>query len=101
MRESATPDMLALSPLKRCTTMSVLTYGRNGDTAGKDVANGCSRRRFLAGLAAIGAAACSSNRSGGDSAAAPQPSQLPTVQGGRRIDVHHHYGPPGWVKILS
>ena len=81
--------------------MSVLTYGRNCETAGKDLANGRSRRQFLAGLAAIGAAACSSNQSDGESAAAPQPGQLPTVQGGRRIDVHHHYGPPGWVKILS
>jgi predicted TIM-barrel fold metal-dependent hydrolase len=65
--------------------------------------DGPSRRQFFASLAAMGAAACSSGGGGGgaESAAAPQSSPLPTVQGGRRIDVHHHYGPPAWVKILS
>jgi predicted TIM-barrel fold metal-dependent hydrolase len=52
----------------------------------------------------MGAAACSSGGGSNESAAATQSTQsspLPKIEGGRRIDVHHHYGPPAWVKILS
>ena len=75
---------------------------KNGSNGGTRVPDGPSRRKFLAGLAAVSAAACSPAGSGGsDSAPATQASPLPTVAGGRRIDVHHHYGPPGWIKIMT
>ena len=92
--------------------MSFLTYGSNRGASIKDVAtgrrgkvvpfaaDGPSRRQFLAGLAAMGVAACSPGGGDGDSAAVPQSTQLPAIEGGRRIDVHHHYGPPAWVNIL-
>ena len=60
-----------------------------------------SRRQFLAGLAAAGAAACSP---GGESPGeAPQTEALvlPPITDGRRIDVHHHFGPPTWIRALD
>jgi predicted TIM-barrel fold metal-dependent hydrolase len=81
--------------------MSFPTDGSNGGTSIKSVASGSSRRRFFASLAAMGAAACSSRGAGEPAAAAQSKPPLPTVKGGRRIDVHHHYGPPAWIKILT
>ncbi len=68
------------------------------------------RRRFLAGLAALGAgaAACSSpDSSSPDTAPAPQApaqnpgDQIPDSGNHGRINVHHHYAPPMWLKVLA
>jgi predicted TIM-barrel fold metal-dependent hydrolase len=76
----------------------------NDRVAGKGAADPgvTSRRQFLAGLAAVGAAACS--RGGESAGGAPQagaPLAPPPITDGRRIDVHHHFGPPAWVKALD
>jgi predicted TIM-barrel fold metal-dependent hydrolase len=47
-----------------------------------------SRRRFLAGLAAVGASAALRGRE----AAAQAPAAA------RRLDLHHHFGSPRWIK---
>ena len=63
-----------------------------------------SRREFLAGLAALGlgAAACSQTEQAAPAAPANPGDQIPdsgTTLG--RINVHHHYGPPMWRKVLA
>lgn len=65
-----------------------------------------SRRQFLAGLTAVGAAAacaCNRNESAPESAAAAQNpgDQIPEAGNHGRICVHHHYGPPMWMKVLA
>ena len=70
-----------------------------------------SRRQFLAGLAAVGASAAAFGTqacAGGGETTAPEAAsggegraaQIP-IAGGGRIDVHHHYGSPLWVKQLA
>lgn len=72
------------------------------------------RREFLAGVATVGTGALLAGGlsaqqqgrgggrggRGGRGGAAPRPIP-PDVKNGRRIDVHHHYAPPGWIKVLS
>jgi predicted TIM-barrel fold metal-dependent hydrolase len=54
---------------------------------------GSSRRRFLAGLGALGA---------GVLAARHMPAVLAQAgAGARRIDVHHHFASPGWKNALA
>ena len=80
-------------------TVNDLFPGKGG--TGLVVPGVASRRQFLAGLAAVGAAACSS---GGESPGeAPQAEALvlPPLTDGRRIDVHHHFGPPAWIRALD
>jgi predicted TIM-barrel fold metal-dependent hydrolase len=65
-----------------------------------------SRRQFLAGLTAVGAAAacaCTRNDAPAEGAAAAQNAgdQIPEAGNHGRICVHHHYGPPMWLKVLS
>jgi predicted TIM-barrel fold metal-dependent hydrolase len=65
-----------------------------------------SRRQFLAGLTAVGAAAacaCTRNDSSAESTAAAQNAgdQIPETGNQGRICVHHHYGPPMWMKVLA
>ena len=64
-----------------------------------------SRRTFLAGLAAVGvgAAACSSTETAPQDPAATQNAgdQIPESGNQGRISVHHHYGPPMWMKVLA
>ena len=65
-----------------------------------------SRRQFLAGLTAVGAAAacaCTRNDAPAESAAAAQNAgdQIPEAGNQGRICVHHHYGPPMWMKVLA
>jgi predicted TIM-barrel fold metal-dependent hydrolase len=68
------------------------------------------RRDFLAGMATAGAGALlagglSAQGQGqggrGRGAAQPQRSIPPDVKNARGIDVHHHYAPPGWLKVLA
>ena len=66
------------------------------------------RREFLAGMAAAGAGALMSGRllsaqqrgrgGRGNAPARPIP---PDIQNTRGIDLHHHYAPPGWLKVLA
>lgn len=65
-----------------------------------------SRRQFLAGLTAVGAAAacaCTRNDAPAESTAAAQNAgdQIPEAGNQGRICVHHHYGPPMWMKVLA
>ena len=64
-----------------------------------------SRRQFLAGLAAAGAAAGAAACSPGGEPAGEAPQTealvLPPITDGRRIDVHHHFGPPAWIRALD
>ena len=65
-----------------------------------------SRRQFLAGLTAVGAAAacaCTSNEAPAEGAAAASNAgdQIPETGNQGRIVVHHHYGPPMWMKVLA
>ena len=68
---------------------------------------GHSRRRFLTGLAAAGvgaaAAACgkTSNETAAAAPAANPGDQIPDTGNLGRIDVHHHYAPPLWLKVLG
>ena len=67
------------------------------------------RREFLAGMATAGAGAFlagglaqAQGRGGrGRGAPAPQRPIPPDVRNTRGIDVHHHYAPPGWIKVLG
>jgi predicted TIM-barrel fold metal-dependent hydrolase len=66
------------------------------------------RREFLAGMATAGAGALlaggvSAQPQGrGRGAAAPVQRPIPPdVRTTRGIDVHHHYAPPGWIKVLA
>ena len=69
------------------------------------------RREFLAGMATAGAGALlvgglsaqgqgGRGGRGGRGAAPPRPIP-PDVKNTRGIDVHHHYAPPGWIKVLA
>jgi predicted TIM-barrel fold metal-dependent hydrolase len=68
-----------------------------------------SRRQFLAGMATLGTGALLSSGlygqqqgrgRGGRGAARERP--IPAdIKSGRRIDVHHHYAPPMWIKVLT
>ena len=68
------------------------------------------RREFLTGLATAGAGALLGARlsaqqrgrggRGGCGAARQRPIP-PDVKNTRGIDVHHHYAPPGWIKVLA
>ncbi len=63
-----------------------------------------SRREFLTGLAAIGfsAAACSQTEQASPAAPTNPGDQIPDSGGALgRINVHHHYGPPTWLKVLA
>jgi predicted TIM-barrel fold metal-dependent hydrolase len=66
-----------------------------------------SRRQFLAGLTAAGAAAaayaCTSSQPSPEAATAAQNpgDAIPETGNEGRICVHHHYGPPMWIKVLS
>ena len=65
-----------------------------------------SRRQFLAGITAVGAAAacaCTRDDSPAESATAAQNAgdQIPEAGNQGRICVHHHYGPPMWMKVLA
>jgi predicted TIM-barrel fold metal-dependent hydrolase len=62
-----------------------------------------SRRQFLTGLAAVGAAACSSGtgQTAQDAPAQNPGDQIPESGNQGRISVHHHYAPPLWVKVLT
>ena len=69
-----------------------------------------SRREFLAGLTTLGTGALLSSGlsaqqqgrgRGGRGGAARERAIPPDIKNGRRIDVHHHYAPPGWIKVLS
>jgi predicted TIM-barrel fold metal-dependent hydrolase len=63
-----------------------------------------SRREFLTGLAALGlgAAACSPNQPAPPAAASNPGDQIPDSGPNLgRINVHHHYGPPVWLKVLA
>lgn len=75
------------------------------DTSGIAGHGSCcpSRRQFLAGLAAAGAAACSSGtQQTAQGAPTQKPSdQIPETGNQGRISVHHHYGPPMWMKVLA
>jgi hypothetical protein len=76
---------------------------------GADTGSSChpSRRQFLAGLAAVSAAACSTSEPAPEGAAAQGAAGNPGDQipdsGNNlgRISVHHHYAPPMWVKVLT
>jgi predicted TIM-barrel fold metal-dependent hydrolase len=72
------------------------------------------RRQFLTGMATLGAGAIFTGglsaqqqggrggRGRGAGARANQPPLPPElIKNGRRIDVHHHYAPPGWIKVLA
>jgi 6-methylsalicylate decarboxylase len=69
-----------------------------------------SRREFLGGVAALGAGALlprslraqGEGGGAGGNTAGRQGTALPAdLKSGRRIDVHHHYGPPAWIKELA
>src|SRR4051812_43527485 len=73
-----------------------------------------SRRQFLTGITTIGAGMLLSNglnaqqpgrggagRGGGRGGGRAERPVPPNIKAGRRIDVHHHYAPPGWIKVLS
>ena len=72
------------------------------------------RRDFLAGMATAGAGALltgglsaqEQGRGGrgarGGAANAPPQRPIPAdIKNNRGIDVHHHYAPPGWLKVLA
>ena len=67
-----------------------------------------SRRQFLAGMVTLGAGALlptepmaqQRGRGRGRGGARPERTPPADVRNGRRIDVHHHYAPPGWIKTL-
>ena len=68
------------------------------------------RREFLAGMATAGAGALlagglsaqQQQQGRGRGAAAPAERPIPPdVKNTRGIDVHHHYAPPGWLKVLA
>lgn len=71
------------------------------------------RRDFLTGMAAAGAGALLAGqlsaqergrggRGGrGNAAPAAQRPIPPDIKNTRGIDVHHHYAPPGWLKVLA
>ena len=66
------------------------------------------RREFLAGMATAGAGAllagglsAQQQGRGGRGAAPAQRPIPPDVKNTRGIDVHHHYAPPGWLKVLA
>lgn len=71
------------------------------------------RREFLAGMATAGAGALfvgqltaqergRGGRGGGRGNAAPAQRPIPAdIKNTRGIDVHHHYAPPGWLKVLA
>ena len=69
------------------------------------------RREFLAGMATAGAGALlagglsaqgrGQGGRGRGGAAPPQRPIPPDVKNARGIDVHHHYAPPGWLKVLA
>ena len=66
------------------------------------------RRDFLAGLATAGAGALlagsvsARQQARGRGAAAPAQRPIPAdLKNARGIDVHHHYAPPGWLKVLA
>jgi 6-methylsalicylate decarboxylase len=69
------------------------------------------RREFLAGMATAGAGALlvgglsaqgrGQGGRGGRGAAQPQRPIPPDVKNTRGIDAHHHYAPPGWIKVLA
>ena len=67
-----------------------------------------SRRQFLAGMMTLGTGAFlpsslsgQGRGRGGRGDAQRNRAVPPDVKNGRRIDVHHHYAPPGWIKILA
>lgn len=75
-----------------------------------------NRRDFLAGVATAGAGALlagglsaqeqgrgrGGGGRGGRGFGVPRDRPIPPdVKNGRRIDVHHHYAPPMWLKVLS
>src|SRR5262245_56786615 len=66
-----------------------------------------SRRQFLAGITAVvaAAAACAGARKDapaeGAAAAQSAGDQIPEAGNQGRICVHHHYGPPMWMKVLA
>lgn len=67
------------------------------------------RREFLAGMATAGAGALlagglsaqGQGRGGRGGQAAVQRPIPADVKNTRGIDVHHHYAPPGWIKVLA
>jgi 6-methylsalicylate decarboxylase len=67
-----------------------------------------SRREFLAGVAALGAGAllpsglgAQQADGGGRAGARPQRTPPADVKNARRIDVHHHFASPAWIKVLA
>jgi predicted TIM-barrel fold metal-dependent hydrolase len=69
-----------------------------------------SRRKFLAGMATLGAStllpgglSAQQQGRGRGGRGGPRRERTPPadVKNGRRIDVHHHYAPPGWIKTLA
>jgi predicted TIM-barrel fold metal-dependent hydrolase len=67
------------------------------------------RREFLAGMAVAGAdallggglSAQQRGRGGRGAGNAPSRPIPPDIKNTRGIDVHHHYAPPGWLKVLA
>lgn len=67
------------------------------------------RREFLAGMATAGAGALlggglsaqQRGRGGRGGRGGPPRPVPPDVKNTRGIDVHHHYAPPGWIKVLA
>jgi predicted TIM-barrel fold metal-dependent hydrolase len=53
----------------------------------------CGRRRFLTGVAALGAGAVLGSRKSA--------AQSPTAAAAKRIDVHHHISPPGFIAEIT
>jgi predicted TIM-barrel fold metal-dependent hydrolase len=68
-----------------------------------------SRRQFLTSMAVLGTGALASTglsaqqrgQGGGRGRGARVRAVPPDILTGRRIDVHHHYASPGWVKLLT
>lgn len=78
----------------------------------RDASYGPSRRQFIAGMATLGAGALlpsalsaqqGRGRGGRGRGGAPRNDVAlpPDYKNARRIDVHHHYAPPGWLKVLA
>jgi 6-methylsalicylate decarboxylase len=68
------------------------------------------RREFLAGMAVAGAGAVlgtglsaqqQGRGRGRGRGAQPERPIPPDLKNTRGIDVHHHYAPPGWIKVLA